>query len=144
MPAFFAERPSSLLASSTSLRIRVETSAIALCTSSPMEGSWGPVARLDVALWATSGSSSVGGTNTMIVPDTASRRAPRSVKAPCRAPPRACEGRGAGGPFSVLGRGGGELLLDQLHDRGVGERGDVAQLAVLGDVAQQPPHDLAG
>jgi hypothetical protein len=38
----------------------VETSAIALCTSSPIEGSWGPVGRLDAALWATTGSSLVG------------------------------------------------------------------------------------
>ena len=34
--------------------------------------------------------------------------------------------------------------LDQVHHGRVGERGDVAELAVLGDVAQQPAHDLAG
>ena len=34
-------------------------------------------------------------------------------------------------------------LGDQVHHRRVGERGDVADLAVLGDVAQQPAHDLA-
>ena len=39
---------------------------------------------------------------------------------------------------------GGQPRLDQVHHRGVGERGDVADLAVLGDVAQQPAHDLAG
>ena len=37
----------------------------------------------------------------------------------------------------------GQLLADQVHDRGVGERRDVAELAVLGHVAQQPAHDLA-
>ena len=34
-------------------------------------------------------------------------------------------------------------LGDEVHHRGVGERGDVADLAVLGDVAEQPAHDLA-
>src|SRR3712207_9443387 len=41
MPAFFADRLISVLASSTSPRIRVETSDIALCTSEPTEGSAG-------------------------------------------------------------------------------------------------------
>src|SRR6478672_8814313 len=47
------------------------------------------------------------------------------------------------GVVSVLALAGVDALGDQVHDRGVGERGDVADLAVLGDVAQQPAHDLA-
>src|SRR5699024_7938400 len=35
-----------------------------------------------------------------------------------------------------------EPLLDQIHHRGVGEGLGVPHLAVLGDVAQQAPHDL--
>ena len=38
------------------------------------------------------------------------------------------------------GRGAGADLVD---DRGVGQRGRVAQLPALGDVAQEPAHDLA-
>src|SRR4051794_37570243 len=37
----------------------------------------------------------------------------------------------------------GDLLLELLHDRRIAQRRDVAQLAALGDVAQQPAHDLA-
>ena len=37
-----------------------------------------------------------------------------------------------------------QVVLDQVHHRGVGQGGDVAELAVLGDVAEQPAHDLAG
>src|SRR5215218_8556284 len=36
-----------------------------------------------------------------------------------------------------------DLALELLHDVGVAQRGDVAELAALGDVAQQPAHDLA-
>ena len=36
----------------------------------------------------------------------------------------------------LLARRAGQLLLDQVHDRGVGQRGDVTELAVVGDVAQ--------
>src|SRR6187200_1843442 len=38
----------------------------------------------------------------------------------------------------------GQILLDQVHHRGVGQRRHVAELAVLGDIAEQPAHDLAG
>src|SRR5512139_3581295 len=44
----------------------------------------------------------------------------------------------------VAGPAGGHPLLDQRHHRGVGQRRDVADLAVLGHVAQQAAHDLAG
>src|ERR671910_693232 len=37
----------------------------------------------------------------------------------------------------------GELLLEILHDSRLAQRGHVAQLAALGDVAQQPAHDLS-
>ena len=37
-----------------------------------------------------------------------------------------------------------EASPDQVHHRRVGQRGDVAELAVLGDVPQQAAHDLAG
>ena len=47
-----------------------------------------------------------------------------------------------GGPTRP-GLVGGQPLLDQVHHRRVGQRGHVADLAVLGDVAQQPAHDLA-
>src|SRR4028118_669139 len=64
-PAFFAERPTSALASSISARMSVDTSAMALCTSDPTEGSsllpaCRPVGWVDDALWATGGSSLVG------------------------------------------------------------------------------------
>src|SRR5438445_322244 len=36
-----------------------------------------------------------------------------------------------------------DLLDGRRNDRGVAQRRDVAQLASLGDVAQQPAHDLA-
>ena len=38
----------------------------------------------------------------------------------------------------------GRRLLQRRHDRGVAQRGDVAELAAVGDVAQQPAHDLPG
>src|ERR671931_2533953 len=38
---------------------------------------------------------------------------------------------------------GGRPLLDLLDDGRVGERGGITQLAVLGDVAEKPAHDLA-
>src|SRR5690242_20539698 len=44
---------------------------------------------------------------------------------------------------SVLVRALRDLLGELLHDRGVAQRGDVAELASLGDVAQQAAHDLA-
>ena len=56
MPAFLADLPISALASSTSARISVDTSAIALCTSVPMEGSVvpaDPVRGAGDTLWAT-------------------------------------------------------------------------------------------
>ena len=67
-----------------------------------------------------------------------------AASAPRRVPPRACEWWGARGVLRVLRRSRRQLLLDQVHDRGVGQRGDVAELPVLGDVPQQPAHDLAG
>src|SRR3954463_12622131 len=36
-----------------------------------------------------------------------------------------------------------DLALELLHHVGVAQRRDVAELAALGDVAQQPAHDLA-
>src|SRR4051794_17788699 len=138
MPAFFADVLISVLASSISARTSVDMSAIALCTSVPMEGSSVPVGRLDAALWATAGSSLIDGGLDMIVPDARRWRAPRSGEAEwpgSDTAPRPLH--------SILGGRARQLLLDQVHDRGVGERGDVAHLAVLRDVAQQPPHDLA-
>ena len=41
------------------------------------------------------------------------------------------------------GRVGSQVVIDHLDDRGVEQRGHVSELPVLGDVAQQPPHDLA-
>src|SRR5918998_3155157 len=62
IPAFFADLPTSALASSISLRISVETSAMALCTRAPTEGSSARVVLrapdgFDGALWATRGTS---------------------------------------------------------------------------------------
>ena len=45
-----------------------------------MEGSWGPVARLDAALWATKGSSLVGGANTMIVQELPKTRSGKIMR----------------------------------------------------------------
>src|ERR1700712_4900466 len=64
VPAFFAEVVISALASSISLRTSVETSAIALCTSTPTDGSSVGVDRPSgpgETLWATGGSSFVEG-----------------------------------------------------------------------------------
>src|SRR5918999_1752990 len=43
----------------------------------------------------------------------------------------------------VLARVARRTLLDLLDDRRIGERRRVAKRAVLGDVAEQAPHDLA-
>src|SRR4051794_36333637 len=57
------------------------------------------------------------------------------------------QGQWAGGflkPGSVLGGCGRQVAgLDALDHAGVGERRDVAERLVLGDVAEQAPHDLA-
>src|SRR5262245_63211441 len=37
-----------------------------------------------------------------------------------------------------------ELVADRVHHARIGQRGDVAHLAMLGDVAQEAAHDLAG
>src|SRR5215212_7945566 len=130
IPAFFADLLISALASSTSPRRRVEKSAIALCTSVPTVGSsFCGVTSADDTLWATGGSSFDGPAGSArlvsgIVPYGRRVRAPAS-------------------PSSVLRGGRGQLVLDHVHDRGVGQRGDVAELAVLRDVAQQAAHDLA-
>src|SRR3712207_7594138 len=60
MPAFLAERLISVLASSTSPRISVETSAIALCTSEPTEGSAGAAGATGVLVVPPAGAG--GGT----------------------------------------------------------------------------------
>src|SRR3954469_7482700 len=106
LPAFFADLPTSALASSTSARISVETSAIALCTSVPMEGSSGAAAgsiRAGDALWATGLLLRRTGLLGGIVPHDRGAR------------PRAPLGRVA----LVLRRGGGELVLDQVHHGGI-------------------------
>src|SRR5829696_236736 len=36
-----------------------------------------------------------------------------------------------------------QILLDQIHHRGVGQRSDIAQFPVLGNITEQPAHDLA-
>src|SRR4051794_16846802 len=38
----------------------------------------------------------------------------------------------------------GEVVLDQVHHRRIGECGDVADLTLLCDVPEQPAHDLSG
>src|ERR687889_2272944 len=131
MPAFFADLPTSALASSISLRTSVEMSAIALCTRVPTEGSSGPAVASRGAgdtLWATGAPPSIGSAGQR----NRAASLPRALGPPARR-----------GPGSVLRGSGGQLLLDQVHHRRVGQRGDVAELAVLGDVAEEPPHDLA-
>src|SRR5688500_17041046 len=131
MPAFFADLPTSALASSISLRTSVEMSAMALWTRVPTEGSSAPAVESRAAggtLWATappppSGAAGQG--------NAASSAAMTRSSAPSGAPPRACEGWGGGGPLSVPRRGRRQLLPDQVHHGGVGERRDVAELAVL-------------
>src|SRR5512132_815346 len=44
---------------------------------------------------------------------------------------------------SLVGAAGLHHLVDLLHDLGVGERGDVAERATAGDIADEPAHDLA-
>ena len=51
-------------------------------------------------------------------------------------------GRVAIATSSVLVRSAGPRA-DRVHDARIGQRRRVAQDAPLGDVAQQPPHDLA-
>src|SRR5437879_871208 len=46
--------------------------------------------------------------------------------------------------LSVFGGGVFESGGDEVHDGGVGEGGDVADLAVFGDVAKEAAHDFAG
>src|SRR3712207_5691453 len=147
MPAFLADLPSSALASSISLRTSVETSAIALWTSVPTEGSSAPAVEFREAgdtLWATRAPPSIG---TAGHPNRAARRRSARLRLPpaplAGARPEPAKGGGRGGPFSVLGGCRGQLLLDHVHHRRVGQRRHVAELAVLGDVAQEAAHDLA-
>src|SRR5215218_2924216 len=149
-PAFLADLPSSVLASSISARTSVETSAMALWTSVPTEGS-SAAADATLAgdtLWATGASPSDGGAGSIGgvrwnravrrrparpgIPRPSSRRPPPGHRPELgrggEAPPRACEGWGGGGPVSVLGRCRGQLVLDDVHDGRVGQRGDVTEL----------------
>src|SRR6476646_5964289 len=96
MPAFLADLPTSAFASSISPRTRVEKSAIALCTSEPTDGS--------------------------VVPADPSRGAGDTVWA-TEAPPSFRYGTDRIVPHLVLGRRGGQLLLDQVHHRVVGQGG---------------------
>src|SRR5215218_10595534 len=140
IPPFFADFAISVLASSTSPRIRVETSAIALCTSVPREGSAGTavttvvvvVVRSTDAEWATVCLLSQGGAGQGDPALPTETEWIRGGYADRSTPPP-----------SVLGGGRGQLLLDQVHHRRVGQRGHVAEVAVLGHVPQQPAHDLA-
>src|SRR3954470_10658046 len=101
MPAFFADVLISVLASSISARTSVDMSAIALCTSSPTDGSWVPVARLDAALWATTGSLR----STVSDRDRAGYRPVPRARPP--AGPRRERGSGGGrGASSLLVRAG--------------------------------------
>src|SRR5688500_14488661 len=45
-------------------------------------------------------------------------------------------------PRSVLSGAG--LVPDRVDDAGVGKRRDVTEIALLGDITQQPAHDLSG
>src|SRR6476469_8658726 len=115
MPAFLADFPTSALASSTSARISVDMSAIALCTSVPTDGSAVPADTVSGAgdtLWATGAPPSFGAGLIESCPTGAGS----THVGPCR-PPLA---RGV----SVLGRRGGQLLLDQVHHGVVGQGGD--------------------
>src|SRR5829696_3407453 len=139
IPAFLADLPTSALASSTSARISVDRSAIALWTSVPTDGSSPAAVRTAGAalgaldtLWATGGSS------------CRCARARGSMVLVRGMVPHDAGPRAAGLSRSVLRGGGGQLVLDHVHHRRVGQRRHVAELAVLGDVPQQPPHDLAG
>src|SRR5829696_5916687 len=132
MPAFLADVPTSAFASSTSARIRVESSAMALWTSVPTEGSsvWVLTSSwADDTLWATGAPPSDGCAGSVLFADPAGqgnraarRRAarPDRVQGP-RASLRAVGGRGCS---SVLRGRRRELVLDQVHHRRVGQRGD--------------------
>src|SRR4051794_14045299 len=151
MPARLTESPISDLASSISPRTRVETSAMALCTSAPMEGSPAPAGRVSPAgdtLWATGappsfGCPSTSGWSRALFQGKWCRTTGGNAPPP---PPNGVVGGPGGAPDHgrlVLRRRGRQLVLDHVHDRGVGQRRDVAELPVLRDVAQQTPHDLA-
>jgi pimeloyl-ACP methyl ester carboxylesterase len=57
---------------------------------------------------------------------------------------RVYQASGAGWAGAGSVRAGGHPLPDQVHHGRVGQGGHVADRAVLGHVAQQPAHDLAG
>src|SRR3954471_16386102 len=50
---------------------------------------------------------------------------------------------GAKTRWSLLAGTGGGAALDLVDDAGISQRGGVAEIAALGHVFQQPPHDLA-
>src|SRR3954454_24760199 len=58
-------------------------------------------------------------------------------------PPVSPRRRQAPSAFLLLGAGLTHPLTDSVGDRRVEQSGDVAELAVLGDVAKQPSHELA-
>ena len=91
--------------------------------------------------------------------EVAGARGPRPGRScETRPEPRGPGRRSAGAPPSRRGRGAGRggrsllplplplphTLAELLHHRRVAERRHVAELAALGDVAQQAAHDLAG
>jgi hypothetical protein len=93
IPAFLADLLISVLASSTSPRISVETSAMALCTSVPTEGSAGAagttvvvVVRPTDAEWATGISCRKGCRSDVIVPETCHLRSGRVLASPPKVP----------------------------------------------------------
>src|SRR5687767_15525355 len=63
--------------------------------------------------------------------------------ASCLAPGRVRRSQGRVLPGSGVAGVGGSAVLDLVHDRRVGERGRVAERALLGHVAEETPHDLA-
>src|SRR3954452_4961359 len=101
MPAFFADRPISALASSISLRIRVETSAIALCTSMAIDVSSSLETRgrpMVGTLWAT-GTPPRSAVVPVIVAHPARRRVVTSPGLPLA------------GPHREFVSGGGQVVL---------------------------------
>src|SRR5436190_16832981 len=117
-PARLMSAASSAFASSISRLTRTERSRLTVATSSPR-------------LWSSTGRPPGRTVCVMTTPSPGSVQGNRANLAP-------------GSVLVVAAAALLHALVDRRHDRGVGECGDVTQLAMFGDISKQPPHDLAG
>src|SRR3569833_90788 len=149
--ALLASSFNSSLASSISDFTRCETFPVANLTSSPMDMSSSCPSDRTSVIWTSPLDGGDPGGRTRDEDRRCQRLALSGVTCRDYPYPRPCNMRGRALPAGcalshrvlLVGRCG-QFVLDQIHDRAVGQRGHVAQRAVLGHVAEQPPHDLAG